>query len=177
MSLSDDDKKRILEEEKARVAAREQAEQEAKSKKSQKRMRNFLIGLAIVGGCVYMVGKSPDNKGAQPGSVQQASEAPIKVPADRLIAAYKSNEVAADNQYKGKLVETVGIVGDVKKDILDQIYVTLGTGAQFELPTVQCFFSDEYASKAAALKKGQRLTIRGRVDGLMGNVLVKDSEF
>lgn len=42
---------------------------------------------------------------------------------------------------------------------------------------VQCFFDDAHAAKAAQFNKGDTVTVRGRVDGLMMNVLVKDCEF
>lgn len=53
-----------------------------------------------------------------------------------ILAAYENNEVGADNQYKGKLIEVTGIVDNIKKDIFDNLYVTLGTGAQFEIPQI-----------------------------------------
>jgi hypothetical protein len=68
-------------------------------------------------------------------------------------------------------------VGDVKKDFLDAMYVTLGTGGALEVPKVQCFFNDSEAKKAATLSKGARVTVRGRVEGLMLNVLVRRCEF
>lgn len=95
----------------------------------------------------------------------------------KLLAEYSDNEIRADSAFKGQLIQTTGVVDDVKKDIMDSIYVTLGTGRQFEIPQVQCFFDDVHAKKAAALSKGARVTVRGRVDGLMMNVLVKDCEF
>ena len=100
-----------------------------------------------------------------------------RVQIEALLSEYKGNEVRADAAYKGKVIETTGIVGNVKKDITDSIYVTLGTGAMFEIPVVQCFFDDRLAKKAAALNKGDRVTVRGTVNGLMMNVLVKECEF
>ena len=100
-----------------------------------------------------------------------------RVQIETLLSEYKGNEVRADTAYKGKVIETTGIVNTVKKDITDSIYVILGSGAQFEIPEVQCFFDDRLAKKAAALNKGDRVTVRGTVSGLMMNVLVKDCEF
>jgi hypothetical protein len=94
-----------------------------------------------------------------------------------LLGDYHNNEVRADALYKDKLVQVTGIVGDVKKDIMGNIYVTVGTGAAFEIPVVQAFFDDSNASKAAMLNKGDKVTVRGKVDGLMMNVLLKDCEF
>lgn len=91
-----------------------------------------------------------------------------------ILEAYKNNEVRADGEYKGKRVQIKGKVGDVKKDITDDIYVTVGTGADFEIPVVQCFVKDGEEKAASALNKGDDVTVMGHVDGLMMNVLVKD---
>lgn len=91
-----------------------------------------------------------------------------------LLSEYKDNEVRADQKFKGQLISTTGTVGEVKKDVLDHIYVTVGTGALFEIPTVQCFPVDGQESNAATLSKGDTVKIQGRVEGLMMNVLIKE---
>jgi hypothetical protein len=102
--------------------------------------------------------------------------APVAVPIATLLSEYKQNEVRADQQFKGQIISTTGKVGVVKKDIMNSIYVTVGTGAVFEIPEVQCFPSDGQENKAAALSKGDTVAISGRVEGLMMNVLVKDCQ-
>jgi tRNA_anti-like/GYF domain 2 len=103
-------------------------------------------------------------------------EAPTAVLLKTLLSEYKDNEVRADQQFKGQLIVTSGKVGDVKKDFLNHIYVTVGNGGPFEIPVVQCFPIAGQESKAAALSKGDTVTIQGRVDGLMMNVVVKDCQ-
>ena len=93
-----------------------------------------------------------------------------------ILSEYSENEVRADAKYKGNFVEIKGKVDDVKKDILGKIYVTVGTGANFEIPQVQCFAKRGEEAAFAALNKGQDVIVSGRVDGLMMNVLVKDCE-
>jgi putative nucleic acid binding protein len=98
---------------------------------------------------------------------------PLDVSVGELLSEYKDNEVRADGKFKGKLIETHGKVGDIKKDITGGIYVTIGTGGQFEMPVVQCFVAAGQEEEAAKLSKGQVITVRGKVDGLMMNVIVK----
>ncbi|MDI3291996.1 hypothetical protein [Polyangium sp. 15x6] len=98
----------------------------------------------------------------------------LMVSAKDVLDEYKNNEVRADGKFKDKIVQIRGKVGDVKKDITDSIYVTVGTGATLEIPEVQCFVKDGEAKAAAALNKGEDVTVIGRVDGLLMNVLVKD---
>lgn len=132
----------------------------------------FAIGLAA---CCNV----PDQKRASGGGAapRAADAPPTPVDIKTLLGEYKDNEVRADAQFKGKRIQVTGKVGDIKKDILDKIFVTVGTGKQFEIPEVQCYFDDAHASKAATLSKGQTVTVKGTVKGLMMNVLVEDCEF
>lgn len=100
--------------------------------------------------------------------------AAFSVKAGEILDEYKNNEVRADGKFKDKIIQIRGKVEDVKKDITDSIYVTVGTGAQFEIPVVQCFVKDGEEKAASALNKGDNVTVMGHVDGLMMNVLVKD---
>ncbi len=93
-----------------------------------------------------------------------------------MLADYKNNEVRADGKYKDKRVRVTGTVGEVKKDIADSIYVTLGVADEREIPAVQCFVPKSGEAAASALDKGSTVTVTGRVSGLMMNVLVKDCE-
>ena len=111
------------------------------------------------------------------GSPGASAAADVVTDAGALLKEYKDNEVAADQKYKGKVIQISGVVGEVRKGFSDQIYVTVGTGAAFELPMAQCFFDESASAKAATLKKGDQVTIKGRVDGLILNVVVQDSVF
>jgi hypothetical protein len=93
---------------------------------------------------------------------------------EELLQAYESNEVAADARYKGKTIRIAGIVGDIKKDILNNPYVTVGTGAEFEIPVAQCMLAASSEGKAARLSQGQRIVVQGKVDGLLMNVLLSN---
>lgn len=114
-----------------------------------------------------------------PSPQASPTRAPVEawenVPLDKLLGTYKDNEVKGDNDYKGKLIRTSGSVGEVKKDaITDQIYVTVGKGGLLEIPVAQCFAAEGEDKAAGALTRGQKVTIQGRVDGLLMNVLVRD---
>ena len=76
--------------------------------------------------------------------------------------------------YKGNLVQVTGVISRIKKDILGKLYVTLGIGAQFEVPEFQEFFDDSMNTQLGQLRNGSRITVICRVDGLMMNVLAKD---
>ncbi len=107
-------------------------------------------------------------------ATEEQAEQIISVGIGDILSSYENNEIAADNKFKGKLVRVAGIISNVKKDILGSLYVTLGTGAQFQIPEVQAFFGDSQSGQLGQLRKGQTLTVVCRVDGLMMNVLAKD---
>ena len=90
-----------------------------------------------------------------------------------ILLAYKNNEIGADNKYKGRQVEVSGIVIDIKKGLMGNMYVTMGTGAKYEIRKLQAFFDDSMSAALGQLNHGDRLTIVCEIDGLMVNVLAK----
>lgn len=98
----------------------------------------------------------------------------IKVNVRNILSAYEMNEVSADNKYKNRLVEMTGFVDDIKKDFMDDLYITLGTGKRFEIPQVQAFFDDSMNGQLSNFRKGSRVTIVCRIDGLIMNVVAND---
>lgn len=115
-------------------------------------------------------------------SSNASSSAPISAPAEKvmqinireILSAYEGNEIGADNKYKDKIIQVTGIISSVKKDVMDNLYVTLGTGAQFEIPEIQAFFDDSMNNQLGQLRKGSKLTVICRVEGLLMNVLAED---
>lgn len=152
-----------------------------------------VLGLCGMGGCLVCIGagakavgdavetaqasaKKAEETKKQADDAAKATAPLVKI--EDLIAAYKANEVSADEKYKGKFLVTVGVVDEVKKDITDRMYVILVPlkAEPFLIPKIQCYPPESQKSEAAALVKGKPLTIRGQVDGLLFNVQVKDCE-
>ena len=106
--------------------------------------------------------------------ISEPTEQIMEVNIHDILSAYQNNEVGADNKYKGHLVQVTGLIAEVKKDIMDNLYVTLGTGEEFEIPQVQAFFDDSMNNQLGELQKGRQLTVICRIDGLMMNVLAQD---
>ena len=93
------------------------------------------------------------------------------VTASDLYREYRSNEVAADEKYKGKILTVTGTVESVGKDIADTPYVAIKAGDV--IGSVQCMFSEQYSSDLASLHKGDEVKIRGKCDGKFGNVILR----
>ena len=60
---------------------------------------------------------------------------------------------------------------------MDTLYLELHGGGELGLRAVQCFFNDSEQERLTQLSQGQAVTVRGRCDGLMMNVLLKKCMF
>jgi len=134
-------------------------------------------------GFIVMLNAPPSHTSAASSGNQAAAEstAPAlaqlpKMTATALHKAYKENEVAADEHFKGKTVDIEGVVDKISKDFTDTMIVEL-KGGEF-LASVNAYFDDIHKSTLANLKPGQRVVLRGRVDGFIMNsaVIMKDCQ-
>lgn len=94
----------------------------------------------------------------------------------KLLKEYGSNEVRADDAYKNHVVEFSGIAGALERGAIGGITLPIGTGKPFERPVAHCFFDDAQTKRVKELNKGDRVRVRGKVDGLMMNVIVRSCE-
>ncbi|MFP7707682.1 OB-fold protein [Trueperella sp. LYQ141] len=97
-------------------------------------------------------------------SEQKAAAPELTVTVTDLTKAYQENELAADKQYKDKVIQVTGKMDQVT-DILNHKTLFLGSGEQFAIHGVSCPISDEQIDKAAGLSKGADVTVIGTVDG------------
>lgn len=95
----------------------------------------------------------------------------IKVTAAELAAAYKKNEVAADEKYKGKKIEITGTVESIDSGAGDEPRVQLEGGEMFITVTLQDIPKDE----AKKLSKGDKVKAVCKGDGeIIGFPKLKD---
>ena len=97
----------------------------------------------------------------------------ISIHASTLFNIYEENDINGDQKYKGKVLEITGSVDGISRGFFDEIYITLNTG-EFKIFTVQCYFAEDFADRAGQLRKGEFVRVRGRCDGKVGNVIIKD---
>lgn len=103
-----------------------------------------------------------------------ATPIPIEVAAAELMAEYDANEVAADITYRNKWVIITGEVGSIS-EVLGRKYVSLSEGGLLPVSRVHCHFENRHADQLVELRKGQEVTLRGKVDGYdIGNVTVSN---
>lgn len=127
---------------------------------------------------IFIIGKNIGTSSAvvtnnnQNANTEQQKPA-IKVTATKMIADYKANEVAADATYKGNMIEVMGQVSTIGKDIADMPYITLTNGEQYSFDSIQCMFTKEQESELATVVKGKTITLSGKVSGKLGNIIVR----
>lgn len=97
----------------------------------------------------------------------------IEISATDLYSAYEANQVAADQKYKGQLLEVTGVITSIGRDIFGTPYIVLGSGDEWEVWGVQCTFPSRYESWLAKLEKGQQVTVTGKCTGYFLNVLLE----
>lgn len=96
----------------------------------------------------------------------------LEVDARTLYAAYEANDIAAGDKYEDEEIIVTGTIESIGRDLLDDPYVALETDNM--IGSVQCMLAKEERDKAAQLAKGQNIRLRGKVDGKLGNVIVRN---
>jgi hypothetical protein len=144
----------------------------------------FLVGVVLLSGCGGGAGKGGDANGRgangkkPAGDKEQGSAKPaLSVKAEELAKDYAVDPAAADKKYKDKILEVEGKIHDqYGKEVGPEPSVVLW-GYQEKPATVpqlvQCYFVPSLQEKAAALKKGDTIKLRGRCTGAFAKIFVK----
>lgn len=137
----------------------------------------YFVGLAILAGSIGAAaeaGKAGAStaaiSAAEVTAMQQADA--ISVDAQALHAAYSANEVAADQQYKGKLLRVTGAIEAIDSGMGDEPVLRLSAG---DFDSVHA--KGLPAATAAGLAKGQQITVVCTGDGeVIGSPMLEDCE-
>jgi len=99
----------------------------------------------------------------------------ISITSPQISYEYDANEFSSDKKYKGKILRVKGVVNEISRDLLGDIYVSL-IGMD-EMQNVQCFFEEDDAEGLENINKGSVIEIQGKCDGYMLiNVIIKNSK-
>lgn len=100
-------------------------------------------------------------------------EATIPVSAIQLWNAYQQNEVSADNKYKGRKLAVTGSVSGIKKDVLDDVYITFSSPNPFL--GVMASLHSSIEGQSASFRKGQKITLLCSGSGMiLGSPMLSD---
>lgn len=124
-----------------------------------------LIALVVIIG--MMSGGDNNNQPAN-NTVETATldEPPIVVSAREIASDYDDNKAAADQKYKGKILEVSGIVASIDSSVGDQAIVQLA--GKKEIPFITALGNNDFNQYATTLKKGQNVVLICEGDGAYG---------
>lgn len=89
----------------------------------------------------------------------------IKIDAKELYKSYDANEVNADSLYKGKIGEVTGKIRKISVTS-GKPCISLSDGKKDSILGVNCYFdSNNQSAQIANLKKGNMITIKGKIRG------------
>lgn len=141
-------------------------------KKLLKWIAIIFIVLIIIG-VVSGSGKSGNNQKTVSNENTQKEkqvEEPTKITARELADDFESNQVAAENKWKDKLVEFSAVITNITDSGLSFSNVT---SKEFSLTQISCRIKDK--QQLLPLKKEQSVTVRGVVgDQTIGVIDVSD---
>lgn len=92
-----------------------------------------------------------------------------EVTANQLYRAYDTNEISADDKYKGKKLAVTGRISDIS-EVLGSINVDLKTGDGIGWTKVSCTMKNR--DVVSKLRKGREITIVGTCEGLTLNISI-----
>ena len=106
---------------------------------------------------------APAEAAARASEPSPTPEPVMEVDLGEVIALVDSNNVAADAEYKGKLVKLSGLISEIEEDyILLQAH---NRNEFLEMNDAKCNLLKDERSKVLALRENQELTVTGRIDG------------
>jgi hypothetical protein len=124
-----------------------------------------LVGLALMGFLFARAGRKPDPVAPDRAAPTVGADGVTSVGSIRLWQDYNANEVAADNQYKGKPLRVTGRVLAVEKNLNGAAMVDLTSGNHI-FRTI-AILTPEATPRAAVLAKGDTVLVQCKGGGMM----------
>ena len=118
----------------------------------------LITGLFVLTGCQVMEDLGFDS------TTDYSKVSVMKMDYKVLHKDYMDNPIAADEKYKGKVLELTGQVDIIDREIAGNPYVTFEVDL---LENVRITFKKSEESKVTKLVKGQTITIRGKCKGTL----------
>lgn len=122
-----------------------------------------VIGLLIVGIVLYLWLLPPADTGKM--------EADLQLPAAELYQSYQEDEIAGNRQYIDKIILVEGRVAEKLQDEQGAPVLLLREGAA-PFGGVMCTLDKREAEKAANLKTGDLVRVKGQCTGMLMEVVL-----
>ena len=110
--------------------------------------------------------QSTSSSAPKPKSTPKPTSTPeptLKVELGEVIALAESNNVAADKEYKGKLIEVTGIISEVEADYI--LIQQLDRDEFLEMNDAKCDLASDEKDKVVDLRADQNVTVSGEIKG------------
>ena len=105
----------------------------------------------------------------------ELTSAEIELTVEELLATYETEGVAADAKFVDKILKITGVVERTEvKEALDIYYITLTGAETSSLQSVRCTFHRMYGAELSQLTPGQTVTVRGKYDGSIIDISLRD---
>lgn len=141
-----------------------------------KRIAKWIVIILVVLFIIGLIFSDNDEGSVSSTTDTVSTETAIPVTATELYSAYDSNEVGADKQYKGKLLQISGTIESIDSGFSDQAVLQLGTGEMFM--NVSAEGDDNFTNTASTLSKGQQVNLLCHGAGeVIGMPMVDDCVF
>ena len=143
----------------------------------------IILGMIVLAGGVMWALLKFAGPAAQPAATQPSEAGPTAVVLDPpaieasaldLLVLYKDKQAEAKGKYDGKVVDVTGAVFEEGTDLAGERAINLEGGRQAKFAGVRCVFPAANYFQLAEIEKGQTVTIRGRCQGRVSDVVLRD---
>ena len=106
---------------------------------------------------------------------REDSETITEVTVSELCSSYQSYGMVGHDEFKDRVFRVTGVVASIIiKDTVDQYYVALTGSEPHPLGDIDCKFERKDVPELKRLTIGQGLTIQGRYNGFVTNIILAD---
>lgn len=144
----------------------------------------FLLGIfgSVLGGnknkSSSPTSSNKPNENSEPSAVIQEKEAnqtPQVIDATALVKEFDKNKLAANDKYKGKLVQTTGYIKNISNDVAGNFFLSLNPSSEkyYMGTTLACYFKDK--AELTLLSNGESVTVQGTMKEMsLGLVVIEN---
>lgn len=144
-----------------------------------------VVGVLVLIGAAVLVIMMMSGKQDSPAATQPAAETKptpvipkgpaIAVDATEMLNLFRDDPAAADILYKAKILDVTGVVSaKLDSNFAGERAIALEGGVQ-RFAGVRCVLPEANHFQLGEVEQGQTVTIRGRCEGLVSDVILRDS--
>lgn len=122
--------------------------------------------------CISLIQNHGENKPVDGSSVEINKPVALYFDTYKLYQEYRNNELRADENFKGRLIQLTGYISEIGKDFTNAPFITFSMG-NYGNNNVRFYFKN--TSGLSVLNRGDKITIEGICAGkIMDDVVLND---